>query len=139
LQVDASRQGQHQPDRRIGHFLRAVVGHIGNRNSPAAGERVIDVVVSHSAADDQPAVFQPLDRGPRHLERMKHHQGHGIFDPSPQFLFRGHVERLDGGQVAENLLFGLDRAVQEVGDDNAGCSHEGASLAAMETIGNARS
>jgi hypothetical protein len=114
--VDAAGEGEHHADRRVGHLLRAIVGHVGHRDAALAGEGVIDVVESHAAADDQPAVLEPLDRGPREPDVVIHHDRGGVLDPADELVFMEGVERLHGGQPGEGFPLRSEVVGDEIGD-----------------------
>ena len=114
--VDAAGEGQHHADRRVGHLLGAVVGHVGHGDASLAGEGMVDVVEAHTAADDQPAVFQPLDRAPREPDVVIHHDRGSILDPADELVLVVGVEGLDRGQAGQRPALGGEVVIDEVGD-----------------------
>ena len=70
-----------------------------------SGKLVIDVIVTHSAADNQPAIRKPVDGLARQLDIMVEHNGVGVFDPAGQVVLVMTVQRRHVGQIAENLFF----------------------------------
>ena len=97
-----------------------------------AGGVDIDVVVTDAAADDQLAVFQPLDGGSRQDQIVVEHQRMSIFDLAHQLALVVGIEGDDVGDVAEDSHLRLGEAGDEIGDDDLVALAHGGSAAKKE-------
>ena len=77
---------------------------------------MVDVVEAHAAADDQPALLQPLDGAAGEPDVVVHHDRGGILDPADELVLVVGVEGLDRGQAGEGLALGGEVVIDEVGD-----------------------
>src|SRR5438552_16498886 len=85
--MHAARERHHHGDGRVCDVLHAVVGHVGHGNARRAGEGVIHVVETHTAAHDELAAREPLDYARRDFNAVIHHQRVGVLDAPDKFVF----------------------------------------------------
>ncbi|MCU0983305.1 MAG: hypothetical protein MUF25_29455 [Pirellulaceae bacterium] len=112
--MNAAGQAQQHRQRRIGDFLRAIIGHVGDGNSQLAAQGTIHIVEPHAATDDHPATLQPADGRFGQRQFVVQNDRVGLFDPAHQFGFAARVQGRHARQFTQHFAFRLEIVVDQV-------------------------
>src|SRR5439155_25319380 len=100
-----------------------VVKKVGPGNATCAGERVIHVAETHTAAHDELAAREPLDDARRELNAVIHHQRVAVLDAPDEFVLAVRIQCGYFGEITECALLVIERFGDEIGDDNFAAGH----------------
>src|SRR5207247_2645108 len=106
-QMHAARERHHHGDSRVCDVLGAVVGDVGHGNAARAGEGVIHVVETHTAAHDDLAAREPLDDARGDLNAVINHQRVGVLDAPDEFVFAVRIQSDYFGEVTASAVLGI--------------------------------
>ena len=105
-EVNPAYHRQHQSDRGIGDFFRAVVRYVCNRDATFSRESIIHVIESNSATNNQFAPGQAGDGLLCERQIVIQHDRIGVLDGAHQCILMQRITRLDAREVSHDIFFG---------------------------------